>query len=623
MIVGTAGHIDHGKSSLVEKLTGARMDRLQEEQKRGITIELNFARWEIVPGVTIGVVDVPGHEDFVRTMVAGASGIDVLLLVIAADEGIKPQTREHLAIAEQLGIPLGIPVLTKADLVDADWIALVSAEVSEWLASSSISFLAPRPVSVLSDSGIAELRADIEGVLAAVPARQANDVFRLPIDRAFSVAGIGTVVTGTAWSGNLAPGAQVHIMPGRQHARVRTVQSHGRDIAGADPGMRVALGLAGIGRDEVRRGDTVVQAEVAWESSLILDVRLVLLPSAPRSLTSRSRVRLHLGTSEVMARVHPRGKINPAESQLARLTLESPVLARGGDRFVIRSESPVTTIGGGVVIDPLPPRRRAGWPEGIGGADLETRVHALIARRSTGLADGLASIVLGLSPIRADALLKSLPGVSRAGEYWVNSDMLAGVQKAAVDRVEDFHRSHPALQGMPLANLRQQLRASPWVVTSAMEQAETESQLVVKDGLVRRPAFRSGGAGGSEQVRRVVALIEQAGLTPPRVVELEEILGVKDLISTLRLAARENQLEAVEVDRYYSPKALAQFVASVVELGRAGSISPGLLRDRLGISRKYLIPLLEWADARGITVRTGTDRHIRPGYQLPWPIPAP
>lgn len=268
MIIGTAGHIDHGKSALVEALTGARMDRLREERERGITIELNFAPFDLGGGRVAGFVDVPGHEDFVRTMVAGASGIDLVLLVIAADEGIKPQTREHLAIAEQLGIACGIPVLTKGDLVDAEWAAMMTEEVTDWLRASPLDFEPVHLVSASVGTGIAGLADTLRRVAAVIPDRDPSDLFRLPVDRAFSVAGIGTVVTGTSWSGQVRPGDHVLIMPARKPARVRSIQMHGGEAAAAVPGMRVALGLSGVAREEIRRGDTVVASGSPWKPPL-------------------------------------------------------------------------------------------------------------------------------------------------------------------------------------------------------------------------------------------------------------------------------------------------------------------------------------------------------------------
>ncbi|MGH7519553.1 MAG: selenocysteine-specific translation elongation factor, partial [Gemmatimonadales bacterium] len=381
MIVGTAGHIDHGKSALVTALTGAPTDRLAEERRRGITIDLGFAPLDL-DGVTAGVVDVPGHEDFVRTMVAGASGIDLALLVVAADEGIMPQTEEHLAILEQLAVPAGLPVITKSDLVEPAWLELVIGEVAERLGRSSVAFDAPLAVSAVTGAGVEELRRRLGEHARRVAVRPADDVFRLPLDRAFSVAGVGTVVTGTAWSGSVAIGDRVRLLPGGAEARVRSIESYGRALERSAPGARTALGLAGLERAEARRGQVVVRAEVPWTASDRLDVAIVLLPGV-RPLTMRSRVRLHIGTAEVMARIAPRGAV-PDGAQLARLRLESPLLARGGDRFVLRSYSPVTTIGGGIVLDPDPPVRAAPWPPELAASEPERRLGALVARRPYG-----------------------------------------------------------------------------------------------------------------------------------------------------------------------------------------------------------------------------------------------
>ncbi|MGH7703247.1 MAG: selenocysteine-specific translation elongation factor, partial [Gemmatimonadales bacterium] len=352
MIIGTAGHIDHGKSALVEALTGQAMDRLAEERKRGITIDLNFAPLALGGGRVAGIVDVPGHEDLVRTMVAGASGMDLLLLVVAANEGIMPQTREHLAIAEQLALPLGIPVITKADLAEPEWLELVRQEVDEWLRPSPIRFTPAIAVSAIRGDGLEELRTLIEGTTQTVAPRAADDIFRLPVDRVFSVAGIGTVVTGTAWSGAVAVGDPVRVVPGGREGRIRSIESHGRSLGTSQPGARTALGISGLERREVGRGDQLVAAGVPWTAATVVDVWVHLLPGATRVLTHRTRVRLHHGTAELLARISPRQAIEPGGSGLARLALEAPAVVRGGDRFVLRSYSPVITVGGGWVVDP-------------------------------------------------------------------------------------------------------------------------------------------------------------------------------------------------------------------------------------------------------------------------------
>ncbi|HEX5963017.1 MAG TPA: selenocysteine-specific translation elongation factor, partial [Gemmatimonadales bacterium] len=343
MIIGAAGHIDHGKSALISALTGRPMDRLPEERRREITIELNFAALDLGHGRTAGVVDVPGHEDFIRTMVAGASGIDLVLLVVAADEGIMPQTEEHLAILEQLEVPAGIPVITKADLADPEWLQLVIAEVWERLAGSSIRFEAPIAVSAKSGEGVDTLRGRLRELATRPRPKPLADAFRMPIDRVFSLSGVGTVVTGTAWSGRIRIGDPVLALPAGLRGRVRSLESYGQAVDRSEPQARTAVGIAGIERSAIGRGDVLVTDELTWMAASALDVEIALLPSAARPLKSRTRVRLHLGTSEVMARVLPRAPIEPGGNGIARLSLEKPLVARAEDRFVLRSYSPVTT----------------------------------------------------------------------------------------------------------------------------------------------------------------------------------------------------------------------------------------------------------------------------------------
>ncbi|HSR15350.1 MAG TPA: selenocysteine-specific translation elongation factor, partial [Gemmatimonadales bacterium] len=396
MIVGTAGHIDHGKSALVRALTGREMDRLAEERKRGITIELNFAPLRLEGVSPIGIVDVPGHEDFVRTMVAGATGIDLVLLVVDAQEGIMPQTLEHLAIAEQLGIPCGIPVLTKVDLAEPGWLDLVREDLAARLASSPVAFEPVATVSALTGEGIETLRDRLRARAGSwTGAARRDDLLRLPVDRVFSLAGAGTVVTGTVWSGSVKVGDLVRVEPGGVSGRVRSLESFGHPVALAGPGSRAAIGLAGPERSAVTRGQVLVAAGDAWEATEIVDVELALLPDAPKPVTSRTRLRFHHGTAEVMARALPREEIRPGESGLVRLVLDQPVVARGGDRFVIRSYSPVRTIGGGWVVDPAPPRR-APWPEPLLSRVPARRLAGLVERRREGIPVAAIPAALGV-----------------------------------------------------------------------------------------------------------------------------------------------------------------------------------------------------------------------------------
>jgi selenocysteine-specific elongation factor len=609
VIVGTAGHIDHGKSALVTALTGHAVDRLAEERRRGITIDLNFAPLDLGDGLVGGVVDVPGHEDFVRTMVAGASGFDLALLVVAADEGIMPQTEEHLAILEQLAIPVGIPVVTKADLVEADWLELVVAELGERLRRTTVAFDPPMVVSAVTGRGIAELQSRLREHAVCLAPRSRADLFRLPIDRAFSVAGVGTVVTGTAWSGSVALGEAVRLLPEGSDARVRSIESHGHAVARTEPGARIALGLVGIERSRVGRGQVIVTPDAPWSTTTALDVELAVLPSAGRLLAPRTRARLHLGTSEVMVRVLPRTPIRPGELGVARLRLETPAVARGGDRFVLRSFSPVTTIGGGRVLDPDPPLRRPTWPAALSSAELPERLRALVERRAHGLRLDAVPIVVGPG-VNAGSAQEERNGLRLVGGVLISAQVIDRAADRATELVEEFHRNHRADPGMPLETLRRGLRLPGELADAAIASAAAGGRLVQEGGTVRRPGFEARVAGGESELQRLVRILQTAGLTPPSVAELERETGRRDVAAALRLAAGRGLVEAVERDRYYATEALQKFSEAVREIGRAGDIQPATVRERLGISRKYLIPLLEWADARGITVRAGDIRRL-------------
>ncbi|HWN19903.1 MAG TPA: selenocysteine-specific translation elongation factor [Gemmatimonadales bacterium] len=611
MIIGTAGHIDHGKSALVSALTGKPMDRLLEERRREITIELNFAPLDLGSGRTAGVVDVPGHEDFVRTMVAGASGIDLVLLVIAADEGIMPQTEEHLAILEQLGVAGGIPVITKADLVDSEWLELVTSDVAERLAVSPIDFEPPLAVSARNGGGIEALRERLVARASLLPPRLSGDGFRMPIDRSFSLSGVGTVVTGTAWSGRLGVGDPVSVLPAGLRARVRSIESYGHEVERSDPRARTAVGLAGVERRAVTRGDVLVTDELPWVAASALDVQITLLPGAARPLKSRTRVRLHLGTTEVMARVLPRLPIEPGGTGMARLTLEKSLVARAEDRFVLRSYSPVTTIGGGRVLDPFPPGRRSAWPEGLASLDPAERFRAALIRRREGIQAAVLPLLLGLPRAAAAEVARAETTARLLGEIWVRGEVVKEVGLRALGVLRDYHRHHGSDAGMPLETLRHSLVARDVVVEAALSDFAQAGRLRRIDGVVALAGFVPQVVGGDSAIDGVVRLLLEANLNPPSIPELERSTGRRDLLAVLRLAAARGQVEAVERDRYYAREALDQFTTVLNDLGRQGEIVPGAVRERLGLTRKYLIPLLEWADGKGITVRVGEGRRLK------------
>lgn len=446
LVLGTAGHIDHGKSSLIKALTGTDPDRLKEEQSRGITIELGFARLELPSGRSMGVVDVPGHEKFVRQMVAGATGVDVVLLVIAADDGIMPQTREHLAIIDLLGVERGVVALTKSDLVDPEWVELVKADVEELLSGTSIEGSPVVPVSSRTGAGLSELLATLDEVAVDTPSKHAELPLRLPVDRVFTIAGAGTVVTGTMWSGSAAKDDPVEIYPSGVEGRVRGVQVHSEHVERANAGQRVAMNIAGVEREQIGRGD-IIAAPGTLQVTDRFDARFVYLgfPGEDKLFESGARVHVHHGTREVLGRVLliERDSLSPGESALAQVRLEEPLAPRYDDRFIVRSYSPVFTIGGGVVLDTLPPRRTVLKPHE------RELLEALLAHDLSSASVGLlASRGLPMTSAQVAAAL----GVPR-------SQVADELNKAALERVNSVPRPHtsrpkPSTRSLGRSNAR-------------------------------------------------------------------------------------------------------------------------------------------------------------------------
>lgn len=609
MIIGTAGHIDHGKSTLVTALTGRKMDRLAEERRRGITIDLNFAPLDL-PGLPpAGLIDVPGHEDLIRTMVAGASGIDLVLLVIDLAEGPRPQTEEHLAILEQLRVPAGIPVFTKADTVESDWADLVVADVMTRLARSSVRFELPAIVSAQTGRGIDQLRSRLGDWIRAAKTRDDEDLFRMPIDRAFSVAGVGTVITGTTWSGRVELGQSVRLLPGDRVARLRSIESYGQERLQTEPSTRTALGLVGVDRTAVGRGQVAVGADAGWIPTSRIDVAVDLLASAPTTIRSRSRVRVHLGTAEVLARVAPLAPIQPGGTGLARLVLETPIVARGGDRFVLRSYSPPATIGGGWVVDPTP-EPKSTWPGGLDRTDPGPRLDALVARRRFGLSEAAIPFLLGTAPRDTARLAKRAKAARLAGRL-VDLAAIADLEGAALGALTAFHRIHPDSPGLSTETLRQGLKAPEALAGALVDDLRSRGKLIEREGLAALPGFQ-GSQVAAEGVEQLIGLLQAARLEPPDTEELSRIMGLPHLAGLLKRAVEAGAIAAVERHRYFSTEALAEFRAAVTADQVGAEIIPAVLRERLGgLSRKFIIPLLEWGDRQGLTYRDPTGRRFR------------
>jgi selenocysteine-specific elongation factor len=609
MILGTAGHIDHGKTALVRALTGIDTDRLPEEKRRGITIALGFAPLVLEGVGTVGVVDVPGHEGFVRTMLAGAAGVDLALLVIAADEGVMPQTREHLAILGLLGVRSGVIALSKADLVDAEFLELVTEEVREVVVGTPLEGAPIIPVSALRGAGLDALRAALAAAAREVPARNADDLWRLPVDRVFSVAGAGTVVTGTAWSGTLSRDATVRVLPAGRTARVRSLESHAAALAQAGPGARVALSLVGLDRDEIAHDAVIVRDGDPWTPGRVLRADVLLLDGVA-AVGPRRQLRFHLGTAEVGARVVAAGgALVPGAVRTARVVLDAPVVARAGDRFVLRGGSPHGTLGGGVVTDPAPAGGRARpWP--APDASPGQRLGWIVAESgSAGVETRVLPVRVGVRPAQVERLIKDTPGVSRLGDRLVASGVLDQRRAALLAAVDEVHASRPLAPGLDLQTARALVAPDAGVADEIIRRAARAGVVEVSGAAVRRPGYAPGAAQTAIDAKgRVLAALREAGTAPPSVAELTAALGA-EVPALLKLLGGEKLAIPVARDRWFAADAVRELLRRLreaVEPGRA--YSPADLREPLGLSRKYLIPFLEWCDARRISHRAPDGR---------------
>jgi selenocysteine-specific elongation factor len=615
VVIGTAGHVDHGKTALVKALTGTDTDRWAEEQRRGITIDLGFAVLPLAGDLTASIVDVPGHEDFVRNMVAGATGVDVALLVVAADEGVMPQTEEHLAILEFLGVGVGVAMITKCDLVAADWLELVRDDVAERLASSPIEWIEVVSGSAMTGGGLEALRTALTQAAGRAAARAERDLFRLPVDRVFSVAGAGTVVTGTCWSGSVAVGSEVTVLPGIGSGRVRGVEVHGSSCDAALPGRRTALALAGLDRSSVRRGHVVVTGD-HWHETSAVDVLVTLLPTAGR-LTQRSRLRFHLGTAEVMARITPaESEIQPGSRGAARLRLEAPVVCRWGDRAVLRSYSPVTTVGGCVVVDPWPPPRprRPVALEQRADANPQVRLAQFVAladRRGISLAE--LPVRLGVLPDDVADLVFATPGIVRSGERLLAPNVISEARDATLRVLGEYHNKNPLEPGMPRELARRAIRDVH--LADLVQRDLAEAGLVKLEGQTIRLARHAPElAGGQREAgQRILRELQTAGKFGKTGAELGEAVPGGDAAELAEFYVRQGTAVRVGRDRYYQKEALDRLLLEILRgVSRKGTATPAQLREETGLSRKYLIPLLEWMDSNGLTVRRADERALGP-----------
>jgi selenocysteine-specific elongation factor len=545
-------------------------------------------------------------------MLAGASGIDLALLVVAADEGPMPQTREHLAILDLLGIRAGVVALTKVDLVDADWLALVREDLGSLLATSPLAAAPIVDTSVVTGAGLDALRAALSQVALAIPHRDDADLFRLPVDRAFTIKGTGTVVTGTVWSGSLSRDAVVRVMPGGREARVRGLESHGQSVDRVGPGSRAAVSLGGVDVAQVPRGSTLV-TDPAWTEASIVRADVHLVDGA--ELGPRTRVRFHLGTRDVGARVVARSSAKAStKDRTARIVLDSPIVARGGDRFVLRTASPVSTVGGGVITDPSPVGRRVRvWQES--GLSAAERLGLLITDAGEdGLERSRLSVRLGITNNYLESTLHTTDQLHVViNDRLFDLVLIEKVAGQVLAQVDAFHAREPLEAGMSLQAIRSGLGVVPVVADAIVSRLVERGLMVVDHGLVHRNGWSpSPGPAQRSALDAVERVLHEAGREPPSVSELAATYG-SEVGAVLRYLERRGQIVQVEPDRYYAASALEAVVSDLrrgTETGRA--YGPSELRELLGVSRKYLIPILEYCDRKAVTVRRESGRIVQP-----------
>ena len=630
IVLGTAGHIDHGKTSLIKALTGIETDRLKEEKQRGITIELGFAHFNLPGGQVFGIVDVPGHEKFVKNMVAGATGIDLVALVIGADEGVMPQTKEHLDICQLLKIQHGLVVLTKIDMVEKDWLEMVREDVSEYLSETFLDDAPMVEVSSVTGQGLDELTQVLDKLAKAIPEKELGHIFRVPVDRVFSMKGFGTVITGTSISGKISTGDEITIYPQEISTRIRGLQVHNKEENDVRAGLRTAVNLQGVEKAAIRRGN-VLATKDSLRSSYMVDVSLDLLSRAPRKLKNRARVRFHSGSSEIIARVVllDRDELNPGESCYAQIRLDEPTAVLKNDRYVLRSYSPVRTIGGGEVLNALPGRKKKRFSDPVlaemkslhtGDVSELMELFASIGRFK-GVEQGDLPFLTNMSKKKLDESLKKLMAQKKLAQYdkergaLIHADFLNKAREEVIDTLTQYHKDNQLKTGLQKEELRSRTTGSgnQKLFNYLMNQLAQEGTVVQEKEIVRLKDHQVTLAQDQKETRKKLEEIyASSGLTPPYVKEWKNDFPGNTGPEVLEVMVKEGVLLKASEELYFHKSAVEELEGRLVDfLKTHGEITTPQFKELTGASRKYAIPLVEYYDRNQVTVRVGDSRVLR------------
>jgi selenocysteine-specific elongation factor len=633
IILGTAGHIDHGKTSLIKAVSGIDTDRLKEEKQRGITIELGFAALDLPDGQHVGIVDVPGHEKFVKNMVAGATGIDIVAMVIAADEGVMPQTREHMEICTLLGVQHGFVVLTKIDMVDEEWLELAKDDIRTFTQGT---FLADRPivpVSSVTGEGIPQFIETLQAICREVPERKQTGLFRLPVDRVFTMKGFGTVITGSLVSGKIAVGETIMIYPSLTKSKVRGIQVHNQSVNEALAGQRTAINFQGLDIAAVNRGDVLARPDTL-SPSYMADLAFHYLASAPKPIKNRTRIRFHTGTSEIMGNLILLDceELPPGASAAIQVRLDTPVALVKEDRYVIRSYSPVRTIGGGQVLNPIPAKHkrfRTEISDGLNAlAEMPPEEVIGFHARQAGFQGAEYSelrLVTNLPDKKLEAAISALLSrrdlimVDRDRRLYVHADTYAYLRQLVLDQLAAYHAKNPLRAGMPREELRSKFprQINPKLAPLVLNQMVKNEELAAEDDVIRLAGHKVSLAGDQSQLReKILQAYVRGGIMPPYFKEICQSLQVapREARDVLQLLVEDKQLVKVKEDLYFQQAAIDDLRERLVAFLRdKGAITTPEFKDMTGASRKYVIPLAEYFDAVNVTIRVGDTRQLRKG----------
>lgn len=633
IILGTAGHIDHGKTSLIKAVTGINTDRLKEEKLRGITIELGFASMDLPSGQHIGIVDVPGHEKFIKHMVAGATGIDIVVLVIAADEGVMPQTREHMEICSLLGIKHGFVALTKTDLVDEEWMELVLEDIKEFLKGTFLENSPIVPVSSATGKGIPEFIKTLNELAVSVPVHTTTGLFRLPVDRVFTMKGFGTVITGTLISGNIHVGSNIMIYPSGITSKVRGIQVHNESLDAAEAGMRTAINFQGLEKSSVTRGQ-VLSTPGDLKPSFMIDVLLNYIKGNKKSAKNRTRVRFHTGTSEVLGILIllEEEELAPGETTLAQIRLDSPVVVVKDDRFVIRSYSPIRTIGGGHILNPIPGKHKRFKPdvikrlkEIVGNIPEDIILSHVDDSGYTGVSFSDLKIMTNLLEKQLDSTIqnllskKSIICFDRESRIYVHNNGIGKLKKETIDYLSNYHKTNPLKAGMPKEELRSKFPSAlqTKLFHLMLGQMIKDKTIIQDENTVSLSSHTVSLKVDQADIKaKMLDTYLESGLTPPYFKDVSKSFDVdtKQAKDVLMLLVNEGLLLKVKEDLYFYAQAVNKLKDQLVAyLKLHGEITTPQFKEIALVSRKYLIPLIEYFDSIKLTLRIGDSRKLRKG----------